>query len=456
VKGKPLSETHPDIAAEADGWDPSEITFGSSKIKKWICRKNPNHRWERMVAYRTNQGLGCPYCSGHKVLQGDNDLATTDPDIAAEADGWDPRTVTRGKSTKANWKCSKNEEHKWSAAIYLRTSGRGCPYCNGKGSSAKVKPGMNDLATTHPKIAAEADGWDPKTLRAGSNKIVAWVCTMNSQHKWSTTITSRQKTGCPYCANPRKKFLVGEGDLATTHPKIAAEADGWDPKTVMAGSNELRDWVCSLDSSHNWRASIQNRTKTTKPSNCPVCASQKLLLGFNDLATTHPEVAKEAFGWDPTTLMAGSNMKRLWRCMEDSTHTWTTTPASRTGVMKTGCPSCSKTGFDPNERGWIYFLEHQLWGMFQIGITNYPKKRLATHQKNGWEAIEVRGPMDGYLVQSWETAMLRMLKSHGADLSNQSIAGQFDGYSEAWSKSTFHAESIFTLMEQTRDFENNR
>lgn len=61
--------------------------------------------------------------------------------------------------------------------------------------------------------------------------------------------------------------------------------------------------------------------------------------------------------------------------------------------------------------------------------------------------------MDGHLTQQWETAILRMLKAKGADLSNDEIAGKFDGYSEAWSKSTFEAESIKRLMELTEDFE---
>ena len=62
--------------------------------------------------------------------------------------------------------------------------------------------------------------------------------------------------------------------------------------------------------------------------------------------------------------------------------------------------------------------------------------------KNNWKEIEVRGPMNGHLTQQWETAILRMLKAKGADLSNSKIAGKFDGYSEAWSKSTFEVKSI--------------
>jgi hypothetical protein len=91
--------------------------------------------------------------------------------------------------------------------------------------------------------------------------------------------------------------------------------------------------------------------------------------------------------------------------------------------------------------------------MFQIGITNNPKTRLNFHFPLGWELIEIRGPMEGHLTQQWETAILRMLKAKGADLSNSKIAGKFDGYSEAWSKSTFTIKSIKELMRLTEKFE---
>ena len=91
--------------------------------------------------------------------------------------------------------------------------------------------------------------------------------------------------------------------------------------------------------------------------------------------------------------------------------------------------------------------------MFQIGITNSPDDRLKDHRKLGWELLEIRGPMDGHLTPQWETAILRMLKAKGADLSNKEIAGKFDGYSEAWSKSTFPVKSIKELMRLTEEFE---
>ena len=37
-------------------------------------------------------------------------------------------------------------------------------------SSSIPNKGVNDLATLHPEVAAEADCWDPSTLLTGSHK----------------------------------------------------------------------------------------------------------------------------------------------------------------------------------------------------------------------------------------------------------------------------------------------
>jgi hypothetical protein len=97
-------------------------------------------------------------------------------------------------------------------------------------SNKLVLPGVNDLATTHPELAAQAHGWDPTTLTAGSHKKVGWKCALG--HTWNALVKERsQGTGCPVCSN--KKVMAGHNDLATTHPELAAQADGWDPTTVV-------------------------------------------------------------------------------------------------------------------------------------------------------------------------------------------------------------------------------
>jgi hypothetical protein len=113
---------------------------------------------------------------------------------------------------------------------------------------------------------------------------------------------------------------------------------------------------------------------------------------------------REAFDWDPTQIVAGYSKNLKWKCQFG--HIWKATGHDRSRGDATGCPSCAKSGFDPNLPSHMYFLVHVDWQMYQIGITNNLQRRLNEHGKNGWEPLETRGPMDGHLAQQWETAIL--------------------------------------------------
>jgi hypothetical protein len=97
--------------------------------------------------------------------------------------------------------------------------------------------------------------------------------------------------------------------LAESHPELAAQADGWDPALVTQGSNKRLSWKCGHG--HSWFVKPNDRTKG---SGCPICSNKKVQAGYNDLATTNPELARQADGWDPTTLTAHSGKKVGWRC----------------------------------------------------------------------------------------------------------------------------------------------
>jgi len=433
-----LLTTHSSLAREADGWDPSQYSKGSQKKLPWVCNKG--HKWTAIVNSRAIRDAGCPFCSGRNVLPGETDIQTLYPELALQAVGWDPSKTHAGSTKKLKWRCELG--HEWLATGAHRTRHQtGCPYC---GNDIAL-PGFNDLATTHPAISRQAFDWDPTTVVSGSHKVRKWKCDLG--HVYSTPIYQRALNGgdCLYCSG--HKTLPGFNDLATTNPELISQADGWDPTHFVQNSHRIVDWKCELG--HKWTARIFSRA--SNGLGCPVCSGFKILKGFNDLATIHPQLAAQAIGWDPTTVTRGAQLKKKWRCPVG--HEWVAYVHSRSQGV--GCPSCSISGFDPNKDGWLYFLSHQDWEMFQIGITNVPDDRLGSHRKLGWEVLELRGPMDGHLTQDWETAILRMLKANGADLSNAKIAGKFDGYSEAWSKSTFEAKSIKELMRLTEEYEDD-
>lgn len=431
-----LATTNPELAKEAFGWDTKELTKSSNKKREWKCING--HIWSAPISHRSS-GSGCPTCSGKSVEQGFNDLASINLELANEAHEWDPTKVTRASNKNVMWQCKLG--HTWKATIANRSKGSGCPICGGQ----KALAGFNDLATKHPGIAREAFGWDPTTLTEGSTaRKQEWKC--HKGHVYKSTVANRTRGhGCPYCAF--QQVLPGFNDLVTTHPHLAAYVDGWDPTQVIIGTGKKLSWKCELG--HRW---TRSGSAMVASKGCPICIGQQVLSGFNDLATQFPEIAREAHGWDPTTVMPGSDKKLKWKCEEG--HLYSSSVYHRTGRDKTACPTCSKSGFDPNSEGWLYFLKHEKWRMLQIGITNVPNDRLARHKRLGWNVIDLRGPMDGLLAQGWETSILRFLRNKGADLSNPSIAGKFDGFSEAWSIDKFSTGSIIELMQMTENWEN--
>ena len=251
---------------------PESVPYGSQKRVFWRCAKG--HSWGSTVSVRT-AGARCPYCSGKKPVPGETDLATTDPAVAAE---WHPtkngeltpQMVGRGSHKKVWWRCERG--HEWSAAIYSRASGIGCPVCSGR----RIIPGENDLAALYPAISSEWSDKNfpltPESVTPGSSRRVWWQC--REGHEWQATVNSRigMSHGCPYCAN--RKVLRGFNDLATRYPKIAAQ---WHPTlngdltpdNILYGSRQKAWWLCA--EGHVWKAEIASRTGKRKHG-CPLCA----------------------------------------------------------------------------------------------------------------------------------------------------------------------------------------
>jgi hypothetical protein len=454
-----VAEWHPDKNGDCK---PGGIAAGSASKVWWICPLG--HAYDASPHNRVcgqPKRQGCPYCSGKRVLKGFNDLATTHPAFASE---WDPDgnkslrpgEVTRGSNRSVWWRCQYG--HRWSAKINNRTSksGSGCPIC----SNRIIVSGVNDLASQRPTLASQ---WHPERngdlyadqVGVGSHHRAWWQCPLS--HEWLAMIDSRAKgdLGCPFCSGHRA--WPGFNDLGTLRPDIASQwhsSKNGDraPATVTVGSGFRAWWTCGLG--HDWSCTVSNRT--TMEGKCPYCANQKVLAGFNDLETLRPDIAVE---WNrqrnapltPSEVTRGTNRKVWWSCA--SGHEWRAAVSSRTGPLGSNCPSCARTGFNPSLDGWLYLIRHESLEMFQIGISNRPVARLATHATRGWEVLDVRGPMDGQLTINTERAILDSLRKRGADLANRTISGTFDGYTESWSSVSFQTEIIMDLLDLVHEDE---
>ena len=176
-----LLEGFPEIAGEADGWDPSSVSHASAQKLPWRC--DLGHSYEAAV-YSCTAGSGCPYCAERKLLEGFNDLVHLRPDLAALAHGWDPATLTLRSGLVRGWKCEIGHIYEMRVADKTDPNkAQGCLICSGK----RVLAGYNDLAFLDPVIAAQAHKWDPTFLTASSNKKVEWICSLD--HVWIASVT---------------------------------------------------------------------------------------------------------------------------------------------------------------------------------------------------------------------------------------------------------------------------
>lgn len=228
--------------------------------------------------------------------------------------------------------------HEWQASVKERSSGAKCPIC----SNAKIVAGINDLQTLFPDLALE---WSVKNapltasmVAPGSHKKAYWKGKCG--HEWCAQIKSRayNHAGCPYCSHAL--VLPGSNDLATLFPDIAKE---WSrknlplkPTDVTAHVNKMIWWKC--EKGHEWKTLISTRTAG---SACPYCSGARLLKGFNDFATTRPELARE---WSekndlkPDAINEKSRENVLWECCQCG-YEWKAVVRTRV-LRRAGCPVC--------------------------------------------------------------------------------------------------------------------
>ena len=117
---------------------------------------------------------------------------------------------------------------------------------------------------------------------------------------------------------------------------------GFMPNKITYGSTKPIWWICDKD--HEWQAQPNSRTNTKCNHGCPYCSNKKVLQGYNDLQSIHPELCEE---WNyqrnnslmPTDVVYGARQRVWWKCKVCG-HEWQATVDNR--VRGTGCPVCAK------------------------------------------------------------------------------------------------------------------
>lgn len=285
-----------------------------------------------------------------------------------------------------------------------------CLLCNRRfeTTQASVKSGnvkctckklpRNPLVKTHPGLYAQLHptknvGLDPSKVGTGMREAVWWRCLQGHEFRTSPASRVAGNGACPVCAGTA--IVKGVNDLEITDPELYSELTGkkLDPMVgIHPFSNKKYFWRCLQNPKHEYEASVYSRKSGT---GCPYCAGKKVLVGDNDLATTHSRLALE---WHsekntltPADVVAGSHRKVWWRCSADKSHEWEAIVSSRTKGH--GCPVCAhqqlKVGF--NDLGSLHPDVAALWHPTKNGTLRPTDVLGAPQQSYWWQCPKEKG-----------------------------------------------------------------
>lgn len=338
-----LSKMYPEIAKE---WDyeknsvlkPNDVTSHSSQKVWWIC---PNgHSYKSSISHKVD-GSCCPKCSKEKsisfpekaivyylkkvdkeiiesyqpdFLNGKEiDIFIKNKNIGIEFDGavWH-KDISR--DLEKNKMCFDN------GITLYRIRESKCPVLNSTSKDIYVK--MNDNYKSLDIVIF-------KLIKRLYDKEI--IVDINQDRMEILKLVS---------------YTIKQRSLESLFPEISKEWDydknkGLLPSQFYATSSRKVWWICPKG--HSYDCSISHRT--TDNNGCPYCSNQKVLKGYNDLATTNPKLLKE---WDyeknnkngvfPYNVFQGTHKKVWWKC--DKGHEW---EASISNKNRRGCPVCSNT-----------------------------------------------------------------------------------------------------------------
>lgn len=341
-----LKSTFPDIANE---WNyernektPSDYGHGSRAKVWWICKRG--HEYQAVISDRT-KGNGCPKCREEVKVSfpekavfyylsktyenvvpsyradwlGAFELDVFIPDygIAVEYDGEYGHSTKKGinRDIRKNKVCSDND------IKLIRIREPKCGVLNDY-SIDILMGNKNELNNAIELVFI---------------KINDLIGSQNYDLK-DLDIDINRDSGEIYSLI---EYSERENSLAERAPEITqmwhpTKNGRLTPEYVSVFSSKRIWWQGACG--HVWQSSAAYEVSSGK---CPFCTGKRVLKGFNDLATTNPELLSE---WNyacnllsPEEVTAGSGKKVSWKCKMG--HTWEASIVSR--KRGNGCPICA-------------------------------------------------------------------------------------------------------------------
>lgn len=321
---------------------PTQVFPKSNKIAFWLCDLNKEHFFKTRIDHMVNSNIKCPICANQQVIQGVNDLITTNPQLAEEWDyqknkDIDPTKITYGNATKVWWKCKQG--HSWMAIVGSRAGKQktGCPICKkelfisfpekciayylGKEFAIEENKkfswlGNSELDIYIPSLnmGVEYDGkaWHKNCERDLKKDDIC--------KKHGITLVRVREKDCPYYESSSKKII----------------RENEDEKGIEEVLNLILDYICvnfnkklqvSIDIERDYYEILSHISRMQK---------EKSIYNSQLISEWNYEKNGEL---NPRTISIGSKRKVWWIC--NNGHEWQAVVYSRASSQKCGCPYCA-------------------------------------------------------------------------------------------------------------------
>lgn len=231
-------------------------------------------------------------------------------------EGLDTSKLFVGSSLKVWWKC-QNHNHAYLAAVRHKVDGQGCAVCLGR----QIVPGFNDFATLRPDIVHQFHpekncDLTPQNIGKNYKERVWWKCDLGHEFE-SRPVNRKDAASCPVCSG--RTLLKGFNDVESQYPHLVeAFITERNPgvKLDEIGKSYRQKLWWKAPCGHETHALISNCIPKIP---CEYCIGRKVIPGFNDIATTHPEIISH---WHPTknlpltpqSITKASKTKIWWIC----------------------------------------------------------------------------------------------------------------------------------------------
>lgn len=328
-----------------------ELVKCDNRPTLWICENG--HEQPKTCETIAYDGFLCRKCYEESIMENTQHLTDVYPQIR---NIWDydknektPDIIPLSSRDTFYFKCSLGHEYPNEIRAVLNNDCV-CLVCTNK----KVVAGYNDFKSRYPDLV---ENLSPELQKVADrilgveNKYLDWICSVcGGEYSDAVGNMLNGINNCPYCAN--KKVLEGYNDLASIHPelmeKLTPQLRGVANKIICKDDKYLT-WICPTCHGE-YSDSIGNILNGI--DNCPYCNNKKVLPGFNDLATRHPDLVDEAYfvgnyiiGADLSKNKDDSNKLAYWIC-QDCEHIYPMKIVDRVIKQERGhnpCPRCNYT-----------------------------------------------------------------------------------------------------------------